>query len=175
MPVRLRPVPQLMQRPTVQRYSTTLAEGGERMGKRGPAPKRSDQVRRRNAGENDIPVTQVPRMSPEPVKAPPLMFTTHPLAMEWYFSLSKSAQSQYFEESDWAAAQVVCMEMGRMLNAGKPSGQMFTAIWAAVGDLLSTEGQRRRLRFEIDRATAVEDDGDDASILSLAERLRQAE
>lgn len=141
------------------------------MGTRGPAPKRSDQVRRRNAGQDDIPVTEVPRVTPGRVKAPPLPFTTHPLAMEWYYSLERSAQSLYFEESDWRAAQVAAHEIGRMLNAGKPSGQLFTAIWSAMGDLLTTEGQRRRLRFEIDRAEAEEDDEVDAVVIDLAKRL----
>lgn len=140
------------------------------MGERGPAPKRSDQVRRRNAGEDDIPVTSVPRVG-GPVDAPPLGFVTHPLAVEWYDSLSKSAQALYFEPSDWNAARIVAMELGRMLNAGKPSGQLFAALWTATGDLLSTEGQRRRLRFEIDRAPAQEDDGDDAAIIDIAKRL----
>ena len=143
------------------------------MGRRGPAPKRSDQVRRRNAGEDDIPVTAVPRLH-DRVEAPPLGFVTHELAMEWYKSLAESAQAAYFEPSDWNMARITAMELGRMLNAGRPSGQLFAALWAATGDLLSTEGQRRRLRFEINRAPAEEDDTDDAAILSLAERLRQA-
>ncbi len=140
------------------------------MGARGPNPKRSDQVRRRNAGEDGIPVTEVPRLN-ERVEAPPLGFVTHELAMDWYESLAESAQAAYFEPSDWHAARITAMELGRMLNAGKPSGQLFAALWTATGDLLSTEGQRRRLRFEIDRAPAEEDDSDDAAIIDLAERL----
>lgn len=145
------------------------------MGKRGPAPKRSDQVRRRNAGQDDIPVTEVPRLTPGRVEQPPLGFTTHPLAMDFYKSLGESAQSAYYEASDWQLARVVAHEMGRMLNAGKPSGQMFSAIWSATGDLLSTEGQRRRLRFEINRAEAAEDDEVDAAVIDIVKRLGAAE
>jgi hypothetical protein len=140
----------------------------------GPVGNRSDQKDRRkqakNGGPEDIPVTAVPRVA-EPMAAPPLGFVTHDLAMEWYASLSRSAQSLYFEPSDWQTARIVAMELGRMLNAGKPSGQLFTALWTATGDLLSTEGQRRRLRFEIDRAPAGEDEDDDAAIIDLATRL----
>lgn len=142
------------------------------MGERGPAPKRSDQRRRRNApGEDDIPVTHAPRLEGV-VDAPPLGIPTHPLAAEWYASLARSAQALYFEPSDWQLARITAMELGRMLNAGKPSGQLFAALWAATGDLLSTEGQRRRLRFEIDRATDTEDESDDAAILDIVERLK---
>jgi len=140
----------------------------------GPVGKRSDQKGRRKQakddGPEDIPVTEVPRLNVR-VDAPPLGFVTHDLAMEWYDSLSRSAQALYFEPSDWQAARIVAMELGRMLNAGKPSGQLFAALWSATGDLLSTEGQRRRLRFEIDRAPAESDDTDDAAIIDLAKRL----
>lgn len=144
------------------------------MGTRGPVGNRSDQQGRRKQGKEDgpedIPVTEVPRMTGEPVAAPPLGFVTHDLAMGWYASLAESAQSLYFEPSDWQLARVTAMELGRMLNQGKPSGQLFTALWTATGDLLSTEGQRRRLRFEIDRAPAQEDD-DDAAVIDIATRL----
>lgn len=141
------------------------------MGERGPAPNRSDQVRRRNAGEDGIPVTSVPRLL-DRVTAPPLGFVTHDVAMDMYASLAQSAQALYYEPSDWAYARMLTMETGRMLNAGKPSGQLLSAITSAWSDLLTTEGQRRRLRFEIDRAPAEEDDTDDAAILSLADRLK---
>jgi len=95
--------------------------------------------------------------------------------MEWYASLGRSAEAIYYEESDWASARVIAMEMGRMLNAPRPSGQMLSAVWSAMGDLLSTEGQRRRLRFEIDRASATDEDtADDAAIIDLAQRLGAA-
>lgn len=135
---------------------------------------RSDQQGRRKQGKDDgpedIPVIEAPRLT-ERVDAPPLGFVTHELAMSWYDSLSRSAQSLYFEPSDWHLARITAMELGRMLNQGKPSGQLFAALWAATGDLLSTEGQRRRLRFEIERAPAQEDDGNDAAIIDLARRL----
>lgn len=143
------------------------------MGLRGPVGNRSDQQGRRkqgkDAGPEDLPVTEVPRLG-DALDAPPLGFVTHDLAMDWYDSLSRSAQALYFEPSDWHLARITAMEMGRMLNQGKPSGQLFAALWAATGDLLSTEGQRRRLRFEIDRAPAQEED-DDAAIIDLATRL----
>jgi len=85
-----------------------------------------------------------------------------------------SEQAHYFEPSDWAAARMLAMEMGRMLNAGKPSGQLLAAVWAAMGDLLTTEGQRRRLRFEIDRGTPEDNRASNAAVIDLAKRLGMA-
>ncbi|GAA2609543.1 hypothetical protein GCM10010411_49770 [Actinomadura fulvescens] len=143
------------------------------MATKGPVPKRSDQRRRRNENPEGIPTTEVPRIGAT-VDAPPLGFVTHDLAMDFYASLARSEQAHYFEPSDWQAARILTMELGRMLNAGKPSGQLYTALWSAMGDLLATEGQRRRLRFEIDRTPSGGEDKQNAAVIDLAKRLGMA-
>ncbi|GGQ07729.1 hypothetical protein BKA00_007420 [Actinomadura coerulea] len=144
-----------------------MPEGGDDMGTRGPVPKRSDKRRRRNA-DSAVDTIEIPADA-EPVEAPPLGFTTNAIAMEWYESLASSGQARYFEPSDWQAARVVTQELGRMLNYGKPSGQLFTALWSAMGDLLSTEAARRRVRMEIDRSQPAE--GEDADVIELYKGL----
>ncbi len=120
-------------------------------GTRGPVPKRSDQRRRRNAAN---PTTAVAPPA-APVPAPPLDFPAHPVAAGWYRSLSESGQAQFYEPSDWAAAQLVAFDLTRHLNSGRVSAQMLAALWSAMGDLLTTEAARRRVRIEIERG----DDG----------------
>ncbi|GIG63632.1 hypothetical protein Lfu02_80040 [Longispora fulva] len=120
---------------------------------RGPVPKRSDQRRRRNAGE---PVTSITPAA-EPVDAPPLGFPAHELAADWYSSLAESGQSQYFEPSDWQAARLLAYDLTRHLNSGRVSAQMLAAVWSAMGDLLTTEAARRRVRMEIERDQGDED------------------
>lgn len=137
------------------------------MGTRGPVPKRSDQRRRRNA-ESAVETIAVSPDEP-PVEAPPLGFVTHEVAMWFYESLATSGQARYYEDSDWAAARIATMELGRMLNSSKPSGQLFTAIWSAMGDLLATEASRRRVRMEIDRGMAASDE--DADVIELYKGL----
>jgi len=98
-----------------------------------------------------------------------LGFVTHPIAMEWYESLAESGQARYFEPSDWQAARVVAYEIGRMLNRREASGQLLSSVWSAMGDLLSTEAARRRVRMEIDRGLAAEDE--DADVVELYKGL----
>lgn len=114
------------------------------MGTRGPVPKREDERRRRNKTN-----TQSDTMIGA-VEIPPAAEGWHPIASDWYRSLAVSGQSKYFEPSDWMAAQLLAAEMTRMLNA-RVSANMFAAVWSAMGDLLTTEGERRRARLEITR------------------------
>lgn len=117
------------------------------MGARGPVGKRSTQRRRRNA-DNLPEIVPAPAT---PVVAPALGFPAHHLAADWYASLADSGQAQFFEPSDWQAARVLAYDMTRHFNAGRVSAQMTAALWSAMGDLLTTEAARRRVRLEIDR------------------------
>lgn len=117
------------------------------MGTRGPVPKRTAERRRRNAGQE---VDTVAR--PEPVPVPELDPEWHPIARDWYASLETSGQSSFFEPSDWQAARFVAEVMTKNLEAGKFSSVLFASVWSAMGDLLTTEADRRRVRIEIERA-----------------------
>lgn len=116
----------------------------------GPVPKRSTERRRRNK-DTAPDVVRVPVAVA--VEAPPLPDATAPLAREWYESLQRSGQAQFYEPSDWAAAQFVAATMTRFLKQ-RVSAQLFAAVWAAMGELLTTEGARRRVRLEIERPPA---------------------
>jgi len=139
------------------------------MGTRGPVPKRSDHRRRRNIdGRTD----RVPAPA-APVEAPPLEFPAHSLAADWYDSLAESGQAQYFEPSDWQAARILAFDLTRHLNSGRVSAQMVAALWSAMGDLLTTEATRRRVRMEIERPS--DDDADrSAGVVAILDDYRRA-
>lgn len=130
---------------------------------RGPVPKRSTERRRRNKDDTHPEAITVggPHEAPEPDE------DWDPIALEWYRSLAGSAQALFFEPSDWQAARYVAVMMTRSLT-GKVSAQLFSAIWSAMGELLTTEGARRRVRFEVERTTDVPDG------VAVMEEYRQA-
>jgi hypothetical protein len=84
------------------------------------------------------------------VEVPAVDKSWHQLARDWYVSLEASATSKLMEPSDWAAARLVAAEMTRML-AEAPNAAMLGRIWTAMGELMTTEGARRRLKVEVER------------------------
>lgn len=132
------------------------------MGARGPVPKRSSERRRQNKDSKPTKAkAKAPAKRPKAaevvthpisgVAIPPAKSTWNPIAKEWYLSLAESGQSQFYEPSDWQAAVFVADVMTRNLRATKFSAHLFASVWAAMGELLTTEGARRRVRLEIER------------------------
>lgn len=96
----------------------------------------------------------------------------HPVAQEWFRSLGESGQVHFFEPSDVATARYVATAMSQNLEApeGKFSSMLFAAVMSASADLLATEGSRRKLRVELQKATAEPDAQQQAAVTSMAER-----
>lgn len=116
------------------------------MGERGPIPKRSSERRRTNS---DSKAEQV--QAAGVVKRPPVKGSWHPIAKRWFKALDESAQSRFYEPSDWATAYYVAEAMTINLEAGRFSSELFKAVMSAQSELLTTEGARRRVRVEIER------------------------
>lgn len=117
-------------------------------GRGGPVPKRSDERIRRN--KPDVPVEKVEVEGS--VTIPELgIDNPHPFIVDFYQSLIDSAQSRFYEPSDWQYARWLCFAMNDYISGGKPSAVMFQSINSALSDLLITEGERRRVRLEIER------------------------
>ena len=154
------------------------------MGERGPVPKRSSQRRRRNKSE---PVDEA--AGADQVEQPPAGDDWHPVAVQWYDALARSGQSAFYEPSDWATAYMVAESMSRELRprpvatkdgeavmATLPiSGSSMAALLKAMGSLLTTEGDRRRARLELQRRQTASDDDGPADVSELAEYRRRAQ
>lgn len=115
---------------------------------RGPVPKRSDQRRRRNKPEVEAEKVTASGQ----VRRPAASKGWHPIAKGWYESLSKSAQSRFYEASDWHSARLVADIMSRVSQGGTVSSAEVAAMSKLMSELLVTEGSRRRVRLEIERA-----------------------
>lgn len=145
------------------------------MGSRGPVGKRSDQKLGHRAKSEAENVTKAPAApSVCPLEADD---EWHPIARRWFDSLAASGQSRFYEPSDWATAYLIAESMTRDLNpqfvgfrqvdrdstdaeyAKIPlKGASLAAYLKAMGNLLVTEGDRRRAQVELQRAQAVDED-----------------
>lgn len=126
------------------------------MGVTGPIPKRSEERRRRNKDVGPE-LIQAPSGGPDDVPdLPDPDPLWHPIAADWYLSLRESGQAAFYEPSDWAVARYVAELMSRGLSSDRaPNGQYVAALNSAMSSLLTTEGDRRRARMELERKKPV--------------------
>lgn len=98
----------------------------------------------------------------------------HYIAEDAYLSLTKSGQAIFMEPSDWATAYALCEMISRELNP-KPilvqvgegeteiqwvkqplNGAVVNAFLKGWASLMATEGDRRRLRIELERKKRID-------------------
>jgi hypothetical protein len=157
------------------------------MGTRGPVPKRSDQRHRNNKPEVEVEKLVVD--DSHVIDAPAGDVEWHPVAAQWYESLSASGQARFYEPSDWTFAYLMAESMSRDLKpqfVGFKSisqgvteaeyaviplkGASLGAYLRAMSSLLATEGDRRRAALELQRASTAADPGQehaDATVTAL--------
>jgi hypothetical protein len=146
----------------------------------GPIPKRSDERRRTNkTTESGAPsqaeVVQISDRTFEDSKlvpAPEPNEDWHEVArMQWDAALS-SGQRIFYEPTDWAQLYLLCEELslemqekvigfseknGELVYASQPIvGAKITALMKGFASLMFMEGDRRKLRLELERG-AVKD------------------
>ena len=126
------------------------------MGVRGPVPKRADQRRRTNTDGG--PVTKGPASAVKGVPAGSKDW--HPAAKRWYAALKASGESHWYEPSDWAEAWVAAEVLSQMLQAEKLSAMLYASWQGVSARLLVTEGDRRRVRIELDRGGQADPDAE---------------
>lgn len=129
----------------------------------GPVPKRSDQRRRRN--KPVIPIDSVEIQ--DEVIVPELgVDNPHQLVADLYDSLRISGQARWYEPSDWSRARIACQLLSDLLKCGRVNGMLYAAIQRDFDSLLISEGERRRVRMEIERQK-----GDDSEYQAKVVRL----
>ena len=124
------------------------------MGARGPIGKRSEERMGHRSKEEKDSVTRAP--SGAPADLPDLPDPSplwDPIATDWYLSLRESGQAAFYQPSDWAVARYAAELMSRVLDCSErgPNGQLVAALNSVMSSLLTTEGDRRRARMELER------------------------
>nr|WP_255789994.1 hypothetical protein [Mycobacteroides abscessus] len=106
----------------------------------------------------------------------------HPFVVEFYEAIQQSAQSRYYEPSDWFSVLLLLRALNEELNAvyvvGKLKGQKrpmqvmkLQVINQMMSTLLLTEGDRRRVRMEIERNPGPTAEG--GKVLTMADHFKQ--
>lgn len=132
----------------------------------GPVPKRSTQRRRRNT----TPGLEAGEAGDGTVRGPDLKGRHCAIARRWYEALRRSGQARYYEPSDWAAAELTVHAIDQYV--ARPTALMFTAIQSAMTNLLTTEGDRRRARLELEAGGRGDGPTEDEAQMALVLDLR---
>jgi hypothetical protein len=121
------------------------------MGVKGPIPKHSSERVRRNQDEG--PIEKITAIGT--VEVPELGIPNpHPLVASLYESMKTSAQSKFYEDSDWAYARFTFHFANKLLRQKQPSAMLLSSVNQMLTSLLLTEGDRRRVRIEVERQQA---------------------
>jgi hypothetical protein len=148
----------------------------------GPPPKRASQRRRTNKPAVPVDTAETPGV----VRPPAPGRDWHPSMKSWYVSLGRSGQARFYTASDWstawAAAEVMSRELnpqpvvtkdGEVLMLSMPVKAATLAAWLkACTVLMATEGDRRRLRLELERPAGEEAKADVSELDEFRQRLR---
>ena len=141
----------------------------------GPVPKKDAERRRRNrTPESEGSLSSIPaevvdldKAIAGEVEIPEMDPDWHPIAKQMWEAQIKSGQVLWMEPSDWAILYTLCEslsrdmkpqvigiseETGKAVMAVVPlKGASLSAYLKAFASLLMTEGDRRRLRIELER------------------------
>jgi hypothetical protein len=162
----------------------------------GPIGKRDEERRRRNKPTTETITVNLDEVLKGTVEIPAPDEDWHRIAREWYLSLSKSGQCIFYEPSDWMTAYLLADVLDRWLKpqdvkVGQQGserdasgggnveyifeqkiiampGATLNALLKGMSSLMTTEGERRRLKIQLDRKAAQDALlGGEAQVLSI--------
>lgn len=116
----------------------------------GPIPKRTEERTRRNKQTESGASNEVSKGVATDVTWPKADPTWDDFTKDWYNGLKKSGMSAYYQQSDVAMARIIANEMSIYQRESRRSSMMFAALMTAMTGLGVTEGERRRMRIELE-------------------------
>lgn len=140
----------------------------------GPIPDRESNLARprsrKGVEQSGPPVTKGVALEttiPEPDE------NWHPIARMLWDGAITSGQRSFYQNSDYAMLYSLCDDVSYVKNQGyKRSAQMLATIYGAMTTLLITEGDRRRLRVELEHPEPPETTEGQAAVEEYQNLLR---
>lgn len=148
----------------------------------GPPPKRSEERRRRNKDGVETATVDISELIGREVQIPVADENWEPLTKSYWESFQSSGQAIFYEPSDWMTAYMLMeildrwlkpqdVRVGEIRPAQQEGGEVeyvfeakvlaipgatLNAILKGMTSLMATEGDRRRLKIELERKAARE-------------------
>lgn len=169
----------------------------------GPPPKRAEERRRTNKPDVEIEKVNLDELISQEVEIPVADENWEPLTRQYWESFKRSGQSIWYEPSDWMTAYTLMEVLDRWLkpqdvkvgqsgSAGAENGGgdvdyifeakivampggVLSSILKGLTALMATEGDRRRLRIELERKKAIDAAlAGDGKVVSIAKTREEA-
>lgn len=162
----------------------------------GRPPKKDAERRRRNktpdGGTSAIPaeVVNLDELRAGEVEIPVPDDDWHEIARMIYESVTRSGQTAWMEPSDWATLYLMCESISRDLKpqvigineeTGKPiraeiplKGASLNAYNKTMASLMMLEGDRRRLRLELERKARLDAAAEGTVVVDIVQRRADA-
>lgn len=150
----------------------------------GPVPKREAERRRRNKSDVEIEKVNLDELISQEVEIPAADENWEPLTKNYWDAFKHSGQSIWYEPTDWMTAYTLMEVLDRWLKpqdvkigqegserdatgggnvnyifeqkiVAMPGG-VLSSILKGLTSLMATEGDRRRLRIELERKSAID-------------------
>jgi hypothetical protein len=157
----------------------------------GPPRKKDAERRRRNKDGVETVVVNVDELLAGEVEIPVADPDWEPLTKSFYDSFAKSGQSIWMEPTDWMTAYTLMETLDRWLKPqdvkvgeSRPAvqeggeveylfeqkiipmpGNVMNSILKGLTSLMATEGDRRRLRIELERQKRLDAAASDAGVV----------
>lgn len=114
----------------------------------------------------------------------------HPIAQMMWESAKRSGQVIFMEPSDWASLYVMCESLDRDLKpqvvgiaeeSGEPvyaviplKGSSLNAYRSVMASLMMLEGDRRKLRLELERKKRIDAAAEGGQVVDIVQRRKDA-
>lgn len=136
---------------------------------RGPVPKHSsERVGHARGKAEDVAIT---RGEARDVKWPAASKEWSARAKELYKSARASGQADFYQQSDVAQLRFLLDQVTYYEAQPQRSAMMLQVIMATLNSLLFTEGERRRVRVELDKVDTSAVDAQVVAIKSYKDKL----
>lgn len=134
------------------------------LGKPGPMPKDPEtRIRRNSTGSDGL---ELDTYDVEGEVLVPWAVFEHSFVQGLWESLEKSANSKFYEPSDWQYARLTLSLWDKVLMENKvPSAMMIASLDSMLSKMLITEADRRRMKIKAQRQKEQKADVIDAATL----------
>lgn len=156
----------------------------------GPPPKKEAERRRRNKDAIATEVVNIDDLLVGEVEVPVPDEDWHPIAIEIFESVKRSGQVIWMEPSDWSVLYLMCESLSRDLNPQVVGitedgtvvkeeiplkGASLSAYSKTMASLMMLEGDRRRLRIELERKKRLDAAAsDEGKVVDIVQRRADA-